>query len=96
MKPQTFFDHFERLTDSPHAASRLRELILQLAVQGKLVAQDARHAKSPLGKRMVTTSREKSPVGAGNKITSGQSYVGDVIIAIDLIHFFNHERKHTA
>jgi len=42
MNPQTFFDHFERLTDAPHAVPRLRELILQLAVQGKLVAQDER------------------------------------------------------
>jgi type I restriction enzyme S subunit len=40
MKPQTFFDHFERLTDAPNAVPRLREMILQLAVQGKLVAQD--------------------------------------------------------
>jgi type I restriction enzyme S subunit len=42
MKPQTFFDHFERLTDAPNTVTRLRELILQLAVQGKLVVQDER------------------------------------------------------
>lgn len=42
MKLQTFFDHFERLTDAPNAVARLRELVLQLAVQGKLVEQDER------------------------------------------------------
>ena len=42
MNPQTFFDHFERLTDAPNAVTRLRQLVLQLAVQGKLVGQDER------------------------------------------------------
>ena len=42
MNNQIFLDHFERLTDVPNAAARLRELVLQLAVQGKLVAQDER------------------------------------------------------
>lgn len=40
MNTQIFLDHFERLTDAPNAVARLRELVLQLAVQGKLVAQD--------------------------------------------------------
>ncbi|MCA1566092.1 MAG: restriction endonuclease subunit S [Acidobacteria bacterium] len=42
MNPQTFFEHFERLADAPNAVPRLRGLILQLAVQGKLVEQDER------------------------------------------------------
>lgn len=42
MNPQTFFAHFERLTDAPRSIARLRELVLQLAVQGKLVEQDER------------------------------------------------------
>jgi type I restriction enzyme, S subunit len=42
MNNQIFLEQFERLTDAPNAVARLRELVLQLAVQGKLVAQDER------------------------------------------------------
>jgi type I restriction enzyme S subunit len=42
MNTQIFLDHFERLTDAPNAVARLRELVLQLAMQGKLVEQDER------------------------------------------------------
>ncbi|QOV23182.1 restriction endonuclease subunit S [Anabaenopsis elenkinii] len=41
MKVDTFFQNFELLTDAPNATAKLRELILQLAVMGKLVRQDA-------------------------------------------------------
>jgi type I restriction enzyme S subunit len=40
MKLETFFEHFDLLTNAPNAAAKLRELVLQLAVQGKLVPQD--------------------------------------------------------
>ncbi len=40
MNPETFFDKFGLLADTPNGVQKLRELILQLAVQGKLVPQD--------------------------------------------------------
>jgi len=40
MKLETFFEHFDLLTDAPNAAAKLREIILQLAVQGKLERQN--------------------------------------------------------
>jgi type I restriction enzyme S subunit len=39
MKIDTFFENFELLTDAPNATAKLREIILQLAVMGKLVPQ---------------------------------------------------------
>lgn len=40
MKTVRLVEHFERVADSPGATSRLRRLILDLAVRGKLVTQD--------------------------------------------------------
>jgi len=40
MTLDTFFEKFELLADAPDAVGRMRELVLQLAVSGKLVEQD--------------------------------------------------------
>ena len=41
MKPAQLLEHFDRLSEAPGAVPRLRRFILDLAVRGKLVAQDA-------------------------------------------------------
>lgn len=41
MNLETFFESFAQLAEAPNGVQKLRELILQLAVQGKLVTQDA-------------------------------------------------------
>lgn len=41
MRLETFFENFELLADALNGVQKLRELILQLAVRGKLVAQDS-------------------------------------------------------
>ncbi len=40
MTPADFLNHFAPLTDTAGGVQKLRNLILQLAVQGKLVEQD--------------------------------------------------------
>jgi len=40
MTVETFFTNFGYLADAPNGVQKLRELILQLAVRGKLVPQD--------------------------------------------------------
>ena len=41
MKLETFFEHFDLLAEAPNGVQKLRELLLDLAVRGKLVPQDA-------------------------------------------------------
>lgn len=41
MKFETFFEKFELFTEAPDAVPRMRELVLELAIQGKLVEQDS-------------------------------------------------------
>ncbi|HRB14893.1 MAG TPA: restriction endonuclease subunit S [Nitrospira sp.] len=40
MTLETFFEKFDLFTDAPDAVAKMRELVLQLAVQGKLIDQD--------------------------------------------------------
>ena len=42
MKLETFFEKFDEFADTPNAVERMRELILRLAMQGKLVSQNPR------------------------------------------------------
>lgn len=39
MKLETFFEKFDQFANAPDAARKMRELVLQLAVQGRLVSQ---------------------------------------------------------
>jgi type I restriction enzyme S subunit len=39
MKLETFFEKFDEFADAPDAVAKMRELVLQLAVQGRLVSQ---------------------------------------------------------
>ncbi len=40
MTPEAFFENFAYIADAPNGVKKLRELILQLAVRGKLVSQN--------------------------------------------------------
>ena len=41
MKLETFFEKFDEFADAPDAVAKMRELVLDLAVQGKLVEQES-------------------------------------------------------
>jgi type I restriction enzyme S subunit len=42
MTLDTFFKKFDQFADAPNAVAKMRELVLNLAVQGKLVHQNSR------------------------------------------------------
>jgi len=41
MRLETFFEKFDRLVEAPNAVAKMRELIVQLAVRGKLAPNDS-------------------------------------------------------
>ena len=41
MTPEDFTEVFDEISEAPEGIERLRELVLQLAVRGRLVPQDA-------------------------------------------------------
>jgi type I restriction enzyme, S subunit len=46
MNLDTFFEKFDEFADAPNAVQKMRELILELAVRGKLVEQDERDIRA--------------------------------------------------
>jgi type I restriction enzyme S subunit len=59
MKLETFFNKFELFADAPDAVATMRELVLQLAVTGKLVAQDKRDESASAVLESTKAEREK-------------------------------------
>ena len=47
MKLETFFEKFNQFADAPDAVAKMRELVLELAVHGKLVAPSPNPDKHP-------------------------------------------------
>ena len=43
MNPTQLLEHFDRISEAPDAVTRLRRFILDLAVRGKLYAQNRIH-----------------------------------------------------
>ncbi|MBU0710985.1 restriction endonuclease subunit S [bacterium] len=60
------FDHFEKLLDAPNSIKKMRELILQLAVQGKLVPQNP--SDEPASELLKKIKAEKQKLIAEGKI----------------------------
>ena len=54
MNARTLLDNFDLIADAPGGVPKLRELILQLAVRGKLVPQDSKDVS--LGRAVIRKS----------------------------------------
>ena len=59
MKPETFFDNLEVLAEAPNGVQKLRELILQLALRGKLVLQDSNDEPASVLLEKIKTEKEQ-------------------------------------
>jgi type I restriction enzyme S subunit len=66
MTKDTFFANFGYLADAPNGVQKLREMILQLAVQGKLVPQDP--TDEPASKLLERIKAEKARLLKEKKI----------------------------
>ncbi len=56
------FEKFELISDAPDAVAKLRELVLQLAVQGKLVPQDDSNESAELLINCAAKQAQKLPI----------------------------------
>lgn len=66
MPPPIIYENFETLASAPNGIEKLRELILQLAVQGKLVPQDPKDESA--AKLLERIRKEKEKLIAEGKI----------------------------
>ena len=66
MKLDTLFENFDFLMDSPNSTVKMRKLILQLAIQGKLVDQDPND--EPASELLKRIKSEKEKLIAAGKI----------------------------
>lgn len=60
MKLETFFEKFDQFADAPDAVEKMRELVLELAVQGKLVGQDPNEAPAGELLRQIELTRSRT------------------------------------
>ncbi|MEI6515654.1 MAG: restriction endonuclease subunit S, partial [bacterium] len=58
MNARTLLDNFDLIADAPGGVPKLRELILQLAVRGKLVPQDPKDVSAQVTGSDDTTETE--------------------------------------
>jgi len=60
MTPDNFIEHFATFAAAPNGVAKLRELILQLAVHGKLVPQDENDEPASVLKSKILAKRKRS------------------------------------
>lgn len=72
MNVETFFENFELLTDAPNSVVKLREIVLQLSVRGKLVSQNSNNESASVLLEKVRLEKER--LIKKGKIRSGESF----------------------
>jgi type I restriction enzyme S subunit len=60
MNMETILEHFELLVDVPNSVQKLRELILQMAVQGKLLSQNSNDEPASELAKLIAKERENA------------------------------------
>jgi type I restriction enzyme, S subunit len=83
MNPENLLQHFERLSEAPDAIARLRRFILDLAVRGKLVAQDPNDEPAAELLKRIQVEKEKLGLtprrkGAKKSEKAEQETLGDL------------------
>jgi len=72
MKLETFFEKFNLFADAPDAVAKMRELVLALAVQGKVADRDLSDEPSAeLLKRMIAFKLENPLSGRSGRSKEG-------------------------
>jgi type I restriction enzyme S subunit len=80
MNAETFCEHFATFADAPNGIAKLRELILQLAVQGKLVPQDVNdEPASVLRLRIVAERQQQVNCGEFTVFATGTEWPDDAL-----------------
>ena len=70
MSPRFLLDHFDLLAEAPGGVARLRELVLRLAVRGKLVPQDP--TDEPASELLKRIASERARLVKEGKIRTGK------------------------
>ena len=75
MNAERLLAHYETIADAPDAIARLRRFVLDLAVRGKLVPQDAGdEPASELHRRLAESYAEKSATSGRPIRSRGRAY----------------------
>jgi type I restriction enzyme S subunit len=69
----TFFEHFDTLAEAPNGIQRLRELILDMAVRGKLVPQDPEDEPA---KELLRKITDEKKLLIKNKVLRKSNFMG--------------------
>ncbi|TGC09448.1 restriction endonuclease subunit S [Methanolobus halotolerans] len=59
MNAETFFENFSLLSESPNGIQKLREMILQMAIQGKLVPQNPEDEPAQILLKRIKAEKER-------------------------------------